>query len=274
MLNSRKQFVFICVALIALLGAVPFGLTPPKITVKKLNNNSLEVRLEASISIVKSKAILALYRSCNNDKAKLIAQFSKIKRKQKFNDKFICDGRAVYSAITIKNKKRSKFSKKVEFIREMKPVPTPISTSTPIPALTKTPIPTLTSTPNPTSTPVPTLTKTPVPTSTKTPTITPTPTSTAVFSPTLNPKYFEKNGDVNAAGKTLFEIPSSFSANVAIGKDQYCYYSCHSEKLGISYQRLYNAVTFGVQSEGGNMPNYGWSGQQVANVTAYLNRFR
>lgn len=92
---------------------------------------------------------------------------------------------------------------------------------------------------------------------------TPTPSSTGNFT---------SNGDVSAAGKITFGIPSNLSANVTTGKNLHgmlCS-GCHSDKLGRSFNSLRNSIS--------GSPMFFTSSDvtdsELANITAYLNRFR
>jgi len=94
---------------------------------------------------------------------------------------------------------------------------------------------------------------------------TPTPT------PVGSSGNFDSNGNVTAKGKTTFGIPSSLSGNISAGKTltaNYC--GCHGERTGRSFSYLRAAIA--------QPPMYFNSSQitdaTLANITAYLNRFR
>ena len=92
----------------------------------------------------------------------------------------------------------------------------------------------------------------------------PTPT------PTSGGSYFDSNGNVTSAGKTVLRIPSSLSANISSGQSIWnstCA-PCHSaRKNGRDYVTLKSALPAD--------PMYlTVSDQNVAHLAAYLNEFR
>ena len=100
-----------------------------------------------------------------------------------------------------------------------------------------------------------------------TPSLTPTPTAT----PNLGNTNFDSSGNVTPKGMVVFGIPSSLSGNITAGKNivqSYC--SCHSDKNGLSFNSLRSAIALS--------PMFFDSTQvadpMLANITAYLNRFR
>lgn len=93
------------------------------------------------------------------------------------------------------------------------------------------------------------------------------PTPTPTVAPLTN---FDSNGNVTAKGKALFQIPTQYTANVGTGSDIWvatCR-GCHaSEKTN----RTFPTITTRIAAS----PMFlTLSGGQVANLTAYLNRFR
>lgn len=81
---------------------------------------------------------------------------------------------------------------------------------------------------------------------------------------------FDSQGNVTDIGRELFAIPDSLNANISIGRtihQQNCS-GCHSEKLSRSYLTLVNILPLS--------PMYitNLSNQEIADLAAYLNRFR
>lgn len=92
---------------------------------------------------------------------------------------------------------------------------------------------------------------------------TPTPISSGNFTGT---------GDVTAAGKLLFAIPSTLSANITTGKNLHSMLcsGCHGEKLGRSFNSLRSSIAATPMS----FTTSDVSDSELANITAYLNRYR
>lgn len=90
--------------------------------------------------------------------------------------------------------------------------------------------------------------------------------------PTATPRSlgnFDSNGNVTAAGKVAFGIPSNLSANLNTGKNVFntnCT-GCHTEKTGRSFSFYKSAITVSP------MFITHLSDQDIANLTAYLRRF-
>jgi hypothetical protein len=99
-----------------------------------------------------------------------------------------------------------------------------------------------------------------------------TPDSGSHPTPTPAPSAgnFDSAGNVTAAGKSLFGIPSNLSANKNTGKSLYdatCH-GCHtSEKTNRTFSFIKTATS-------GSPMFLRLSDSEVANLTAYLNRFR
>lgn len=98
---------------------------------------------------------------------------------------------------------------------------------------------------------------------------TPTPRATATPAATGN---FDNGGNVTSAGKAAFGIPSNLSASISTGKtihDINCK-GCHAEKTNRSFNQLRISISaspmFFTQQD---IPD-----SALANLTAYLNRFR
>lgn len=97
----------------------------------------------------------------------------------------------------------------------------------------------------------------------------PTPTPTPGPSSSGN---FDSAGNVTAAGKALFGIPSSLNGNIGAGRTlwQAQCAGCHGDKLGRTFSQyrglISQAPMFFSSSE---IPD-----GSLANLTAYLNRFR
>lgn len=98
----------------------------------------------------------------------------------------------------------------------------------------------------------------------------PTPTSTTPPStPTATSGNFDGNGNVTAAGKSLFGIPSSLSANISSGQSVWsknCQ-GCHSEKTNRTFSTYKSMIAASPMFI--TLPD-----SEVAHLTAYLNRFR
>jgi hypothetical protein len=101
----------------------------------------------------------------------------------------------------------------------------------------------------------------------------PTPTGTPVAIPTTaGSLYFDTSGNVTDTGKLFFEIPNNLTANIAKGKIWYnnnCV-GCHVEKNNRSFIVLRESTVKPPMSfNAENLPD-----SDLANVTAYLNRYR
>jgi hypothetical protein len=97
----------------------------------------------------------------------------------------------------------------------------------------------------------------------------PPPVSTPRPTPTPN-LYFDSAGNVTAAGKSAFAIPSSLSANKDSGLSVWnneCRVCHESEHRNKRYSELVNLITEDPMYV--SIPN-----SQLANLVAYLNRFR
>ena len=95
----------------------------------------------------------------------------------------------------------------------------------------------------------------------------PTPTP----PPSSGSGTFDSDGNVTSAGKSLLKIPGFFSANILkgyIAHNKYSCSACHGEKGGFTYDRL----AVGVSQE--PMDTLGITSQELADLTAYLNRGR
>lgn len=106
------------------------------------------------------------------------------------------------------------------------------------------------------------------------PTATPQPTSPPAPLPTNTPTTgnFDTKGNVTEKGKALFGIPSNLSANVSSGKlvlQSFCT-GCHGERVGLSYQTIDTAIRKSPML----YDESSISRQQLADLVAYLNRFR
>jgi hypothetical protein len=115
-----------------------------------------------------------------------------------------------------------------------------------------------------------------IPTSIAVSTVTPTriPGAVATATPQSAASSFTASGDVTLAGKNLFAIPPSLSGNITRGKAEFqnnCS-GCHTEQRAVNktftYLRTAIKITPMLFNEG-NMPD-----AQLADITAYLNRFR
>lgn len=99
----------------------------------------------------------------------------------------------------------------------------------------------------------------------------PNPTPTPTPRPTQSGGNFDANGNVTSQGKTAFGIPSSLNANKNTGQSTYtsnCK-GCHSsENTGRSYS------SYGALIKGSPMFIFDLSDQDLADITAYLNRFK
>lgn len=96
------------------------------------------------------------------------------------------------------------------------------------------------------------------------------PTRTPTPIPTLTSTNFDSAGNVTEKGKTTFAIPSSLTANIEKGRlvsnNNSCT-GCHGEKTSRSYTNLAGILPAA--------PMYiQLSSQDLANLTAYVNRFR
>lgn len=106
------------------------------------------------------------------------------------------------------------------------------------------------------------------------PTATAQPTSPPAPLPTNTPLSgnFDSRGNVTEKGKSVFGIPSNLSANVSAGKivsQSFCT-GCHGERVGLSYQTIDSAIRRSPML----YDESAISRQQLADLVAYLNRFR
>lgn len=107
-----------------------------------------------------------------------------------------------------------------------------------------------------------------------TPGSSPSPTPTATPTPTSAPTSgnFDLQGNVTPAGKILFGIPSSLTANVSAGKavqTAKCT-GCHLERTGRSFLDIRNSIKRSpMLFDEAQIPD-----PMLANLVAYLNRFR
>ncbi len=108
----------------------------------------------------------------------------------------------------------------------------------------------------------------PIPTATAQPTTPPAPLPTNT-PPSGN---FDARGNVTEKGKAVFGIPSNLSANVSAGKivGQSLCTGCHGERVGLSYQTIDSAIRRSPML----YDESAISRQQLADLVAYLNRFR
>ncbi len=92
---------------------------------------------------------------------------------------------------------------------------------------------------------------------------TPTPTSSG---------NFDANGNVTALGKSIFGIPANLSASISAGKNLHnvlCS-GCHGDELGRSFSSYRSEISKSPMSFTiSDVPD-----TDLANLTAYLNRFR
>jgi hypothetical protein len=104
---------------------------------------------------------------------------------------------------------------------------------------------------------------------------TPAPARTATPAPTATPASgnFDSLGNVTAQGRVLFAIPSGSSANVSRGKtvfQSFCA-GCHSERTNRTYTYLDQSIRRSPMLYDDLQLS---RPQQLADLTAYLNRFR
>lgn len=100
------------------------------------------------------------------------------------------------------------------------------------------------------------------------PVVVPTIKPTATPTPNTDGNY-DSQGNVTAAGKTAFGIPSNLSASRETGRSIYnasCS-GCHLEKTGRSFSFYKTAI------QGSPMYIFDKTDQDLANITAYLRRF-
>jgi len=105
-----------------------------------------------------------------------------------------------------------------------------------------------------------------------TPGATPTATPTASPTPTPQTGNFDSQGNVTPAGKALFGIPSSLSANITAGKSvQTAKCSgCHAERTSRTFSDIRtNIKRSPMLFDEAQIPD-----PMLANLVAYLNRFR
>jgi cytochrome c553 len=110
-----------------------------------------------------------------------------------------------------------------------------------------------------------------------TPTIAPKPTTGStipVVNPTKNPSApnFDANGNVTSTGRELFQIPVAVSANMQRGKvvqENLCG-TCHLERTN----RTFSYLRFRTAQDPMFFDQVTLSDQDLADLTAYLNRFR
>jgi hypothetical protein len=108
------------------------------------------------------------------------------------------------------------------------------------------------------------------PTPTPTPGTTPKPTAGPTPKPTATPATgnFDSKGNVTAAGKAKFGIPSNLSANVGAGQtvnSAHCM-GCHTERANRTYGYMRPLLGSNI------MPTVKISDGDLANLTAYINR--
>lgn len=98
------------------------------------------------------------------------------------------------------------------------------------------------------------------------------PSPTPTPPPTGSSGCFDSSGSVTSAGKAKFGIPSSLSASISAGKSavQAMCSGCHSDELGKSFGQYRTAIAVDPMFyDEAQVPN-----STLANITAYLNRFR
>lgn len=115
---------------------------------------------------------------------------------------------------------------------------------------------------------------TPSPTGTPEPgnTASPTPRPTATPTPEPLTGNFDLQGNVTPAGKLLFGIPSSLTANVTAGKAAQAAKcsGCHLEKTGRTFMYVRTSIQRSpMLYDEAQIPD-----PMLANLVAYLNRFR
>jgi len=113
----------------------------------------------------------------------------------------------------------------------------------------------------------------PTPTPGASPTATPAPVATATPTPAPQTGNFDAQGNVTAAGRVAFGIPSGVTANVSRGKtvaQSFCT-GCHSEKTNRTYSYLDQSIRSSPMLYDDSQLS---RPQQLADLTAYLNRFR
>ncbi len=83
---------------------------------------------------------------------------------------------------------------------------------------------------------------------------------------------FDSSGNVTAQGKSVFGIPASLSANVSQGKtaNNLMCAGCHGERLNYSFTQLRSVTSASPMFFTSN----DLSDATLANITAYLNRYR
>ena len=214
--------------------SVAQAIDAPVVSAKAQLNGTIKVQISVRDPDGRATgSVLDLQRAAEGGKFGVIAQFQKPKKKFSFVDKSAGFGTFRYRARISKKPKKSAWSKLAKLT-----FAGGSATPTPTPGGSGT---------NPT----------PVPTRTPTPT-------------TGN---FDGSGNVTAAGKALFGIPSNLSANVSAGRSawQFGCQGCHgSEKLNktfSSYRALLKASPMFIFEN--DVPD-----SELANLTAYLNRFR
>ena len=98
--------------------------------------------------------------------------------------------------------------------------------------------------------------------------------ASATPTPTPNPQTgnFDNNGNVTAAGKAIFGIPSNLSANISAGRtvQQVKCTGCHVERTNYTFPVVREKIKQSpMLFDEEQVPD-----QQLANLVAYLNRFR
>lgn len=98
---------------------------------------------------------------------------------------------------------------------------------------------------------------------------TPTPTPTP---PSSGTNCFDSSGSATSAGKSKFGIPSSLGANITSGRYavQSMCSGCHDDELGRTFSNLRTAIA----ADPMFYTSQDVSDAVLANITAYLNRFR
>jgi hypothetical protein len=98
---------------------------------------------------------------------------------------------------------------------------------------------------------------------------TPTPTPTP---PSSGTNCFDSSGSATSAGKAKFGIPSSLGANITSGRYavQSMCSGCHADELGRTFSNLRSAIA----ADPMFYTNQDVPDSVLANITAYLNRFR
>lgn len=102
---------------------------------------------------------------------------------------------------------------------------------------------------------------------------TPTPKATATPPSGGGSSYFDAQGNLTAMGKTKFGVPSNLSGNISSGGSRWAATctSCHAGSGGEKLNRNFATISLAAKFYA---PNAGLTQGDIANITAYLNRFQ